>query len=402
MQFDFDLRPCEDLPASALARLQAAGPVVWSNALAGWLVSGAAQVRTVLSDLSRFTSAGTPVAEVFNGEGMLVNDTAMHHTIRAVWARHVSRPAMDVRCEEFAEMAANVLAPALPTLAAGESADFMPLFRQMVLAAIARLFAIPQQKLGVFESWAQLSANTPALGLVEGSEEHRRHEAGKIAVYDLIDEEVSKRRAGFAAGEQPNDLIGHMVASVGHNGITETIMRDNVFNFILGAIDTTERWMGNTLERLAISPSLADELRTDRTRLEPFIEEVMRTDTVAQVIQRRVRENGAELGGQRLGAGDAVYIMLGAANRDPAEFDIPDQFDLHRPAMPHFGFGFGFHHCLGLNIARAEVLAFTSAVLDALPELSVAECDRGASWALWGPRELRLQRREIVELKATP
>jgi cytochrome P450 len=116
----------------------------------------------------------------------------------------------------------------------------------------------------------------------------------------------------------------------------------------------------------------------------------MRCDTVAQTIQRRVRVDGAELGGPRLAAGDALFLLLGAANRDPAEFADPDRFDLHRRAGPHLGFGFGFHHCLGLNIARQEARAFVRVLLDALPELRVAEADFGDSWALWGPRRLEL------------
>ncbi|MDE2404382.1 MAG: cytochrome P450 [Sphingomonadales bacterium] len=389
MPFDFELRAGEDLPAGAFARLRAAGPVVWSEALAGWLVSGAAEVRIVLSDLARFTSAGTPVAEVFKGEGMLVNDTAMHHVIRAVWARHVSRPAMDARSADFARIAAAVLAAAQP--GGGAPIDFMPLFRRMVLEVITLLFGVPQGDWPVIEHYAALSADTPALGYAEGSAAQRRHEAGKAAVYAMIDAQVAERRVRLARGEPPADLIARMVAAVGQNGITETVMRDNVFNFTLGAVDTTERWMGNALARLAANPADAAALRAEPARIEAYLDEVMRHDTVAQVIQRKVREGGATLGAQALAAGDSVYVLLGAASRDAAEHDAPDAFDAARPPRANFGFGFGFHYCLGLHIARAEVTALVAATLAAMPALELVACDLGPTWALLGPRRLVLR-----------
>jgi cytochrome P450 len=116
----------------------------------------------------------------------------------------------------------------------------------------------------------------------------------------------------------------------------------------------------------------------------------MRCDTVAQTIQRCVRQDGAQFGGHRLAAGDPLFLLLGAANRDPAEFADPDRFSLHRKGNPQLGFGFGFHHCLGLNIARQEARAFIHVLLDALPDLRVAASYFGDSWALWGPRRLEL------------
>ena len=114
--------------------------------------------------------------------------------------------------------------------------------------------------------------------------------------------------------------------------------------------------------------------------------------TVAQTIQRRVREDGVTLAGQRMSAGDAVFVLLGAANRDPAKFADADRFDLHRPAIPHLGFGVGFHHCLGLHIVRLEARVFVEVLLDRLRDLRVAGIDYGDSWALWGPRALYMER----------
>jgi cytochrome P450 len=180
-----------------------------------------------------------------------------------------------------------------------------------------------------------------------------------------------------------------MVAAEGEE-ITGPMVIDNLFNFILGAMDTTEKWIGNVIVRLCEDATLRDLVKADPAKIEPLIDEVMRCDTVAQTIQRKVREAGAELAGQQLGGGEVVFLMLGAASRDGAEFADPDTFDMNRVVKPNLGFGFGFHHCLGVNIAKAEVISFIKVLLASLPSLRVVRCDRGNSWALWGPRALEL------------
>jgi len=392
VDLDFVLRPGEDLPASAYRRLRAAGPVVWSEPLKAWLVTSYESVRTMLGDVSRFTMAGTPVAQALGTEGMLVNDTPQHHVIRAVWAKHVSREAMAARLPELKAFAAGALDVLRPRIEAGEAIDFIPAFRDFVMRFIASSFGVPHDRLDVFRQWSELSADTPAVELPEDSPERQRHFAVREAVYALVHEQVADRKRRYAAGEEPFDLIALMVAAEGRDGITPGIVADNIFNFILGALDTTEKWLGNIIVRLCRDPAQADRLRRDPGLIEPFNEEVMRCDTVAQAIQRRVKGDGVVLAGTAMQAGDAVFALLGAANRDATEFKDPDSFDPDRPVKSHLGFGFGFHHCLGINIARMEARAFAEVLLESWPRLRVAKADYGESWALWGPRALYLER----------
>ena len=73
-----------------------------------------------------------------------------------------------------------------------------------------------------------------------------------------------------------------------------------------------------------------------------------------------------------------------------AEFADPDRFDISRMVKPNLGFGFGFHHCLGINIARCEVAALSAPCSTCCRALRVVDCDRGSSWALLGPRALEM------------
>jgi cytochrome P450 len=79
-----------------------------------------------------------------------------------------------------------------------------------------------------------------------------------------------------------------------------------------------------------------------------------------------------ELDGQQLLAGQRVFLILAAANRDPAVFDDPDALRLDRDANKQLGFGGGAHFCLGASLARLETRIALPILLDALPNVRLS------------------------------
>lgn len=388
MQIDFAYRTGDSLP---LAEIRAAGPVVWSDSLQGWVVSSYDAVKTVLSDVARFTSEGTPIAAAFGAEAMLTNDTPMHHVMRAVWAKHVSKDAIGARAAVLERIAGELLLPVRTSLEAGETVDLTSIFQRYVIEVIGWLFAVPRASLADLQRWNRMFSDTPVLELTSDSPLYTRHLAAKQEVFDFLTNEMRDRRERMSKGEPLDDMIALMAIAEGRDGITHAIARDNLMNFFLGALDTTTRWLGNIVVMFGHRPALREQCRSDAAVLPPAIEEIMRIETVVQVLQRLVKED-TELAGHGLARHQSVFVFPGAANRDPVVFEQPNAFDLQRAQKPHLGFGFGFHHCLGINIARQEVLAFARVLLERLPPLAVVACDYGTSWALRGPKALRVQR----------
>jgi cytochrome P450 len=108
----------------------------------------------------------------------------------------------------------------------------------------------------------------------------------------------------------------------------------------------------------------------------------------------RIPKEDVELGGQRIAAGQQVMCVLGAANRDPAQFPDPDRLDVGREDIRHVAFGLGPHYCLGAPLARLEGAVVFSTLLRCFPDLHLAD-DRPPEYRdnfnLRGLTELRVE-----------
>jgi len=134
------------------------------------------------------------------------------------------------------------------------------------------------------------------------------------------------------------------------------------------ASDTTYRTTSNLFTALLTNPEQLDALRKDRSLVPAAIEEVLRWEAPVTFIQRNASRD-CTLGGVEIPKGALVEVWNGAANRDPARYPEPDNFDLFRKRDRHFAFSSGPHVCLGQHLARVEMTRAVNAVLDRLPNL---------------------------------
>ena len=130
---------------------------------------------------------------------------------------------------------------------------------------------------------------------------------------------------------------------------------------------TTWKQMGITLAALLQRPDVLDAVRDDRSLLRPAIEESLRWMPTDPMFSRHVTRD-IEFHGVHIPKGAVMHLCLGAANRDPARWDRPDEYDITRPPKPALAFGNGPHVCLGMHVARAEMAVGINALLDRLPE----------------------------------
>ena len=122
--------------------------------------------------------------------------------------------------------------------------------------------------------------------------------------------------------------------------------------FIAGFLTTTNL-VGNGMLALLRNPEQMRRLWAEPELVAPAVEEMLRYDTPVQMVHRTILED-LDVDGHRLEAGDVVFTLLAAANRDPARFPDPDRFDIGRPDNLHLAFAWGLHFCLGARLARLE------------------------------------------------
>jgi cytochrome P450 len=166
------------------------------------------------------------------------------------------------------------------------------------------------------------------------------------------------------------------------NSILSTVLQDSDLTdievrmfagLLLGAgFITTAHAFGNAVVALVGHPDQLARLQAHPEGWPNAVEEALRYDSVFQ-IGFRVATETLQIDGNTVRKGSAVFLLIGGANRDPAIFERPDEFDTTRAnARDHIGFGTGIHVCLGAPLARMELHIGLQALFERFPQLALA------------------------------
>ena len=176
-----------------------------------------------------------------------------------------------------------------------------------------------------------------------------------------------------------DDLLSTLVTRDGENEpLSREELVDTCILLMVAGHVTTVDLIGNGMLALLRNPEQLALLRDRPELAESAVEEMLRYDSPVQVTGRMVRQP-AEVAGVQVQPGDQVVVLLGGANRDPAEFAEPDRFDVTRTPNRHVAFAAGIHFCLGAALARLEAQVAVARLLERLPKLSLAAEPRWGS-----------------------
>jgi cytochrome P450 len=151
------------------------------------------------------------------------------------------------------------------------------------------------------------------------------------------------------------DLISRLLAARTAGGdrlSDEELVIVCIMCFVAGN-ETTKSLIGNGVLALLDHPEQAGRLRARPGLVAGAVDEVLRYDSPLH-LTKRLATRDTVIGDTTIREGDQVLLCLGAANRDPAMFAEPDEFDITRPAHGHLAFGHGMHGCLGGLLARLQ------------------------------------------------
>ncbi|AFE08491.1 cytochrome P450 109 [Corallococcus coralloides DSM 2259] len=355
-------------PYPTYARMRREAPVCQVEPGGMWAVSRHEDVLRVLKDPQRFSSQGFRVAtnppwlggNPFS-ESMLTMDPPQHGRLRVLVQKAFGAGAM-ARLEPRVR---DLCRQAVAELPRGVPVDLMPPYALRIPAAvISELLGLDPARATRLKQWADLI--TGGVTTVRPEEEDRKQRA-RDAVAELRQYfgEVLDARAHAPGTDLVSELQQARVDG-------EALSKDELIAFmallLVGGIETVVHLLGASLVVLREHPEIWAQLRSDRSRIPAFIDEVLRYEPPAQAAPRLTTE-AVELGGVSLPKGAPVLVLLGSAAHDEAHFPDGDRFNLSRPGPQNLPFGHGVHFCLGAQLARMEGRLALEAMLDAFRHL---------------------------------
>ncbi|MFI5046952.1 MAG: cytochrome P450 [Acidimicrobiia bacterium] len=181
----------------------------------------------------------------------------------------------------------------------------------------------------------------------------------------------------FMASREAFPDIDDVVNAVMHlNDTDEEFVDSDLMSglqiLIQGGIGTSASAIGVTVRVLCEHPDLQEQVRGDLSLVPALVEECLRLETPLPLMFRTARHD-VEVAGEHIKAGDKVGVFLGAANRDPAVFDRPDEVVLDRPHNRHLTFGAGPHRCVGSNLARLQIQIAMTCLLERLDNIGLQD-----------------------------
>jgi cytochrome P450 len=161
--------------------------------------------------------------------------------------------------------------------------------------------------------------------------------------------------------EPRDDLMSALAdASEDDDRLTDEEILSTAILLFSAGFETTTNLLGNGLLALLSHPAQLADWRAHPEIAPSAVEELLRFDSPVQFNLRAALEP-AELAGEPIERGDRIVVLQGAANRDPDEFQHPEELDLRRSSNQPLSFGWGIHHCIGAALARLEgVIAFNA------------------------------------------
>ncbi len=348
-------------PWSVYAYLREQYPVAYTEAHGGfWVISSYADVVRVARDDQTFSSVPTtviPDSGVYNLIPLQSDPPDVQRYRMALLpyfsaaalqgyepqVRQFTRECINEFIERGSAELVTELANPVPSMTALKFIGFDPQDWHDFAGPLHQLSFSPDGSEGRQRALEDIAAMD---GRITATIEERRRQPRDDAISDLIAYEKDGVR--FTADEV--------------HGLVKML--------IFGGLDTTMAAASNALLFLSEHPERRQELIERPGRIAGAVDEFLRFEAPVHAFARIVTTD-TEIGGHRIRAGERVYMLWASANRDPQQFEHPDEVDFERRPNRHLTFGTGAHRCLGAQLARLELRVMLEEILRRLPDFRI-------------------------------
>ena len=294
---------------------------------------------------------GTPLFR-HHTTSLVFNDPPLHTRVRRIMSAALT-PRAIARMEPGLVTTVDHLLDGLARrAAAGDTPDLVEDFAASIpIQIIGNLLGIPHAERGPLRDWS-----LAILGALEPAVPPDHLARGHAAVTDFcayLTGLIADRRA--RPGDPDTDVLTRLITGEGGDGgtLSEEELLQNCIFILNAGHETTTNLIGNALAALHDHPDQKARAIADPDLAGSAIEEVLRYLSPNQLGNRETTAP-VTIGGVEIAAGTNLHLCIGAANRDPAQFDDPDRFDIARKSNRHLAFAGGPHVCVGLTLARLE------------------------------------------------
>jgi vitamin D3 1,25-hydroxylase len=334
------------------------------------MITRYADVTAVLRDHAHFSSVRPRDPNEPPNEGpfagartMLFSDPPQHTRLR----RLVSRDFTPRRIREMEPRIREIAKSLLDSVAGKVEIEVMStIANALPVMVIAEMLGVPPDHYEQFKHWSDtvVAGDNTLPGTPLPDEFH----AATKALRSYFADEIERRRK-----TPGTDLVSALVAA--HDD-AEAMNADELLAFVLLLLlagnETTTNLIGNGMLALGRNPAQMELLKQKPELMPGAIEEILRYDGPVQSTIRFTREN-MNLGGTELPANLGCFIILAAANHDPAQFPDADRFDITRSPNEHVALGEGIHFCIGAPLARMEGAIAIGAMLERFPRIRMKD-----------------------------
>lgn len=339
-------------------------PVARHEPSGTWLTFDHASVNAVLRDrrLGRIWRDKEPADrfEPFNllhRNQMMENEPPQHTRLRRLVAGAFARGHVERLRPRVRELAADLLSVVDP-----ERFDVIEEYAEpLPVLVIAELLGVPTELAPRLRAWSQAIVR---MYEVAPSEQHK--DAAVQAASDFA--ETVRELARARAADPRDDLVSDLVAArEGDARLSEDEVVASAVLLLNAGHEASVNVFGNGLVAM-----LERGLRPEPDDVPACVEEMLRFDPALHLFERTATAD-VRVGEVTVREGEVIAALIGAANRDPAVFDEPDELRPTRDPNPHLAFGAGVHFCLGAPLARMELAESLALLWRRMPGLRMVE-----------------------------
>ncbi|GGU76806.1 cytochrome P450 [Lentzea flava] len=368
-------------PHEAFARLREASPAipVDSTGYRYWVITRYEDVRRVLADpsveidLVKHGEIITSSCVVRNdalrpripraaSRSPFYQDGELHNLVRAASRNFFTAE----RVEGLVDKARDAAQGLLDKFSAGQPIDFMADYANPIAGkTLCAIAGIPDNERNMLATVAGESMMTPVISRVERS--------ARLLV-EWANELIEIKR-----GEPGDDVFTSLLRLHDEGKMTREELTSTYIVFLVGGMEVAIAIGNGAFSFLTHHDQLAKAL-AHPDLFTSGVDEIVRYESNFRFVAPHITTQPLHLDGVTVPAGELVLLCLGAANRDPSQFDDPDTFDITRVTTGHLGFGHGRHRCLGVQLGKAETAAALRLFFERFPRTTLVDPPDQAQW----------------------